>query len=316
MYTHCIFCKAQLGKNETIERFPIGRRLAFDAAQGRLWVVCRSCNRWNLTPIEERWEAIEECERHYRDTRTRLATEHIGLARVLEGTDLVRIGSPQRPEFAAWRYGRQLLKRRLRSALLVGAAWGIPPGIIVLAFHQTRVVALLIDDTGRSRICKAVNLRNTRLVSESGQWKLCIPHMDGAFDISGARALESAAIITPYLNPFGAGARQVRAAVQEVETAAGLDAYLGQLSRKLEHALASSGSSGNRKYGYLGAAPAPIRLALEMMSHEEQERRALEGELHELEAMWREAEEIASISDNLFLPRGVVEFFRKNKEKQ
>ena len=59
-----------------------------------------------------------------------------------------------------------------------------------------------------------------------------------------------------------------------------------------------------------------MRLALEMVSHEQQERRALEGELHELEAMWREAEEIASISDNLFLPRGVTDFLRKHKENR
>lgn len=36
----------------------MGRRLAFDGAKGRLWVVCRKCKRWNLTPLEERWEAI------------------------------------------------------------------------------------------------------------------------------------------------------------------------------------------------------------------------------------------------------------------
>ncbi len=51
-----------------IEHFPVGRRLAFDAAKGRLWVVCHHCGRWNLSPLEERWEAIEECERLFRGT--------------------------------------------------------------------------------------------------------------------------------------------------------------------------------------------------------------------------------------------------------
>jgi len=46
-------------------------------------------------------------------------------------------------------------------------------------------------------------------------------------------------------------------------------------------------------------------LALEMMSHEDAERRAMEGELYLLEEAWREAEEIAGISDNLFLPAEV-----------
>jgi hypothetical protein len=30
----CIFCHANLGSNEVVEHFPIGRRLAFDAAVG------------------------------------------------------------------------------------------------------------------------------------------------------------------------------------------------------------------------------------------------------------------------------------------
>jgi hypothetical protein len=46
------------------------------------------------------------------------------------------------------------------------------------------------------------------------------------------------------------------------------------------------------------AAPVP-GLALEMALHEETERRALHGELAMLKAMWREAEEIASIADAL-----------------
>src|ERR671933_2075852 len=101
MSSPCLFCHAALGHNEVIEHFPVGRRLAFDAAKGRLWVICARCRRWNLSPIEERWEAIEECERRFRATRTRVSTEHIGLARLPEGLELVRIGAPLRPEFPA-----------------------------------------------------------------------------------------------------------------------------------------------------------------------------------------------------------------------
>jgi hypothetical protein len=48
--------------------------------------------------------------------------------------------------------------------------------------------------------------------------------------------------------------------------------------------------------------PQEVRIALEMASHEEQERRALEGELAILEAAWRDAEEIAKIADDMFVP--------------
>lgn len=50
-------------------------------------------------------------------------------------------------------------------------------------------------------------------------------------------------------------------------------------------------------------------LALEMALHEEQERRALQGELWILEQAWKEAEEIAAISDKLLLPAGTDAFF-------
>ena len=96
MYATCLFCNRPLGSNESIEHFPVGRRLAFDSTKGRLWAVCPACERWNLTPLEERWEAIEDAERLYRSTRLRAATDQIGLARLRDGTELVRIGEPLR----------------------------------------------------------------------------------------------------------------------------------------------------------------------------------------------------------------------------
>jgi len=66
MYSTCIFCNHALGTNESVEHFPIGRRMAFDSRRGRLWVICADCARWNLTPLEDRWEAIEDCERMLR----------------------------------------------------------------------------------------------------------------------------------------------------------------------------------------------------------------------------------------------------------
>ena len=56
-----------------------------------------------------------------------------------------------------------------------------------------------------------------------------------------------------------------------------------------------------------------------MALHEEAERRAIEGELAELERAWREAEEIAGIADSLLLPDDVnasMERMRKNAERE
>ena len=58
------------------------------------------------------------------------------------------------------------------------------------------------------------------------------------------------------------------------------------------------------------------RLALEMAVHEETERRALEGELRVLEAAWRDAEEIAKIADDMFVPESVeAELARLKRER-
>src|SRR5215208_1423138 len=132
MYSTCIFCHSSLGTNEAVEHFPVGRRLAFDAARGRLWVVCRQCERWNLTPLEERWEAIEECERLFSNTRLRVSTDNIGLARIREGLELVRVGAPQRPEMAAWRYGDQFGRRRRKHLIWTGAGVSAAVGLVVL----------------------------------------------------------------------------------------------------------------------------------------------------------------------------------------
>ena len=67
-------------------------------------------------------------------------------------------------------------------------------------------------------------------------------------------------------------------------------------------------------YGLVRRLPKPTRLALEMALHEERERRALQGELKTLEAVWKQAEEIAAISDGLLLPEGTAEFLEEHGE--
>ena len=135
MYRSCIFCSAPLGSNESIERFPVGRSLAFDGEKGRLWAVCPKCARWNLAPLEERWEAVESAERLFRDTRLRVQSENIGLTKLADGTRLVRVGQALPGEVAVWRYGRMLRRRRMRyrgeaglrtvHALGIGVAAGV-----------------------------------------------------------------------------------------------------------------------------------------------------------------------------------------------
>jgi hypothetical protein len=91
-------------------------RPAFDPWLGRLWRICPSCRRWNVVPLEDRWEVLEQLERAARAGRSRLRTAHLDLVAAPAG-ELVRVGRAPRPELAGWRYGEVLPVYR-------GRGWG------------------------------------------------------------------------------------------------------------------------------------------------------------------------------------------------
>jgi hypothetical protein len=324
-----MFCNRPLGENQVLESFPVGRRLVFDSGRGRLWVVCRKCERWNLSPIEERWEAIETCERLFSQTRLKVTTEQIGLARHREGLELVRIGQPQRPEFAAWRYGDQFGRRRKR-AMLYGAGGAVVVGGVLIGGIATgavsaallgqsgnfvnlwvngRTLATVRSDDGRVLKLKLPELQKTRLQVAEGpdEWSLTLYKGKKEHVFQGAEARRLAATVVPRINRAGAKASVVQEAVEEIEKAGHPDVFLrGAVQKRVP--LAQMGPKKDRlEAGLLARLPHPTRLAVEMALHEEQERRALHGELKALEARWREAEEIAAISDSLLLPEGAEE---------
>lgn len=350
VFSTCIFCHSDLGHNEAIERFPVGRRLAFDEARGRLWVICRRCERWNLSPLEERWEAIEEAERAFRATKLRVSTDHIGLARLKEGLELIRIGEPQRPEMAAWRYGDQFGRRRRKRVAMIGGAVVLIGGVAVagpmigIAGGSAFQAIFQVIQTGGSlyRARKMVHvptpgdeLRQVRLLdlpkvalrARGEGIELDMPvlkhgvHWLGGnrrgretVTLSGTDAIRAASALLPMLNQGGGSKDEVSRAVD----------YLEETSDpvKLFHRAAFAIEERNRGRVFnpggahsLRALPTAGRLALEMATHEDTERRALEGELHILEAAWKEAEEIAGIADDLLLPEGVPDHLAKLKGK-
>ena len=349
MYSTCLFCNNPLGANESIESFPVGHRLAFDQAKGRLWVVCPKCERWNLTPLEERWEAIEQSEKLYRDTRKRVATDNVGLAKLRDGTTLVRIGEPLRPEFAAWRYGDQFGRRRKRQVLVTAgglaavgalftgfAAAGIGVGGFAWVFANSG--SALIRGNPEEIIAKIPNRNGVMMVrrrhlaesslsrSDDGQLALDLRFKNGSDRFVGREAERIASVIIPKVNRYGGNKKAVAEAVAEIESVGSTEAYMDRLTRISRDYTRPSkrGKKYQRSFreqdwqqgdkGLFGL-PGPHRLALEMALHEESERRAMHGELSELERAWREAEEIAAISDNLLVPSSVAAAFEKLKRR-
>ena len=350
MYSTCLFCNSALGANQVIEAFPVGRRLAIDQAKGRLWVVCPKCERWNLTPLEERWEAIEQSEKLYRDARKRVATDNVGLARLADGTTIVRIGEPLRPEFAAWRYGDQFGRRRNRQVLMAAggiaavgavftgfAAAGIGVGGFAWMFANSgqalirgdpeEVIAKIPTERHGVIIVRRRHLAETTLSrDDDGLMALDLRFKDGADRFVGREAERIASIVLPKVNRYGGNRKAVEEAVAEIERDGTAEAYIDRLTmvsrdytrpskrgRRLQRAF--NEAEWHRGDKGLFGLPGPHRLALEMALHEEAERRAMQGELRELEIAWQAAEEIAEISDNLFLPSSVTDAFARLKRR-
>lgn len=339
MYATCLFCKASLGANEVIETFPVGRRLAFDTAKGRLWVVCRKCERWNLSPFEERWEALDDCERFFRAAKKRVASDNVGLAKLDEGLELVRIGAPLRPEFAAWRYGDQFGRRRRRAMLLGAGAvvlggavvWGgIATGIVSgggywlfqgihgigKTVRNRRTVARVPVSAGHLVTVKGADLTRSHLVQESHRedgWALYLHHTRGTEVLEGHEASHAMSLLMPRVNAAGARRGIVQNAVRHIEAHGNPADYLRHTAG-LEPRVRRA-RMGEKLKG-LYAIPIEQRLAIEMAVNEESERIALEGELALLELAWKDAEEVAAIADQLALPQNVETRFEELRRER
>ncbi len=372
MYATCLFCNASLGANEAIEHFPVGRRLAYDAAAGRLWVVCKQCGRWNLSPLETRWEAIEEAERMFRQTKTRVSTDNIALAELRDGTELVRIGAPPRLELSVWRYGREMTNRwwyNLRPDMIASAAWTlangflagrlIPSGNVALFcgatmagtfttqatlraylrwYRQTVPVLSVHDSTGELLRLSQTNIDQSMLVNGAAahDWSLHLPHVTtkragpivrllGSREqvrdvqmpaqLTGASATRVLSQILPRINKDGAVKGEIESALNIIDGAADVASIMQQVSvsiasRKNRFAPEERGQTS------IVRAPKAARLALEMAMHEHDEQRAMQGELKELEQRWRDADAIAKIADEMFLPDTVNDTLLKLRDAE
>ncbi|MEP7381684.1 MAG: hypothetical protein ABI910_08360 [Gemmatimonadota bacterium] len=388
MYTTCTFCYQSLGTNTLLETFPVARRVAFDPAKGCLWAVCPACARWNLAPMEERWEAADECERRFRRTALRYSSGNIGLAWLAEDVELIRVGAALRPEVAAWRYGKMLQRQRPLSTVLADRAARMLAGVVmavnpvrtraprdaravasrlIATMRGNRVLDLvqladgLVDtpdgtaDDLRARVVRPAtdmplavvryrHLLHAALVRpEPGHpWSLHIPHDHGVLSVAGDRGVRLAARLLSIINGSerggGVSRELLERAVAKVDDSAQPDSYFnrvlaialrtrwgreGEPARDAAGAVATQPSdlpssptermalalTGRTFWGNGGIGSEPStalldvplvdRLALEMAAHEESERRALDGELAELAAAWREADEIATIADAL-----------------
>jgi hypothetical protein len=263
--------------------------------------------------------------------------------------DLIRIGKPLRPEFAAWRYGSQLKWRRTKAGIAagVGGAAGVAaavavapplvaaapllapafvafggsaplwvvPGMIAMDlkdYWQWERVALHVPSPqGRRLTVRVRHLWESAYYADrhTNALALRLVHDGGATRYEGDKALSAGARLLARANWLGGASRLVQRAVHQIDEIGDADGFLHKTAARFSRFHGRRLMAGYRRVGAMSLLPIE-RLALEMAVHEESERRALEGELARLADEWKEAEEVAAIADNLLVPPSVDDWLR------
>ncbi|MBX6364442.1 MAG: hypothetical protein IRZ00_11290 [Gemmatimonadetes bacterium] len=337
MFDRCLFCHRQLPRNEELGHLPHGRRVAFDPVRGRLWAVCPACRRWNLAPIEERWEALEELEKLTTDRAKLLSqTDNIALLRVGE-LEVVRVGRANLTEEAWWRYGLEMVRRRRAYQMMSVAGGAIVAGVLVGGAAAGVTVfggwwifgraarqfpnltrALKFGRTawrGRATCVRCGRELNEISFRERGA---LVPMTTGEDEVAvgfrcvacGAGVADPGALRPASTSPLQAAARPgfilhgaeaehvLRRVLAYHNYRGGRETQVREATRLIEEAGSAAALSRLvSRAGRLSALGSTEAIAFEIAVNEERERQLLELELAELEARWREEEELAAIVD-------------------
>lgn len=195
--------------------------------------------------------------------------------------------------------------------------------------EKQHVVTRVRGEGGLRLLLTRQDLNEVRLLKDSskGGWILKVPHRSGPalkrwwLDYAGAardetvlegtRALHAAAKILARMNAFGGTERQIRGAVAFIEDVRSVERAFGAAASVPGYYPSAFGFDRDRTI--VRTMRPELRLALEMAAHEQTEREACEGELEELEAAWREAEEIAAIADALLIPESIEDWIQQHR---
>ena len=330
MFTRCLFCHSPFPENGHLVHMPRGRRIAYDPLRGRLWIVCESCHRWNLAPIEERDTALYQLERLARDHAKPLSqTANISLL-VAGPLTLIRVGEAELAEQAWWRYGKELRKRKAsyeskRSKVtvytfgamqyvgeMIGLAdsdvsidWGDTPVADVLRWRRFGWAAW----HGRQTCphCHST-LRALRydlswsvypLRGPDGRLGVGIPCQrcdpwtpDKLYELHGDVAENVLRRLLAYQNIGGANEQRIADAARAIEEAGSAGEFTRDATEKRE-SLWKMRSTGT--------------IGLEIALNESVEKRMLDLEVRALEVLWKQEEELAHIIDHELTPRRLLE---------
>ncbi len=337
MFTQCLVCHTPFPSNEELEYFPTSTRVAYDAVRGRLWAVCRSCKRWSLAPIEERWEALEELEKLVTDRAKLLSqTDNVALLRA-GNLDVVRVGRANLTEEAWWRYGQELTSRQAKHQRLafIGTA---AAGAAIVGGWATGGIgwlgAWLLWENAPQQVTQAARWlryggsawRGKRSCARCGQVFRNIAYRDRGQVILSLESRDSDVLSVtqrcPLCGDLGDGGLHLQGKEGEYVSRR-LLAYhhhTGASEQRVRSATRMIEAAGSpedltriviKEGRRLGDLQRTGAIALEISANDTVEQRLLELELAEVEAHWQREEELASIIDGELTPLPLMESLRR-----
>lgn len=286
----CAFCDAPFRANDVVQSYPVGRRIAYDPAAGRLWAVCGSCSRWNMAALDdaERAEAIEELEQHFHASIRRggdgdLATAQVGKS---GRVTLLRVGGGSRSRFVGWRHARRIQWRRafyVNSFVGLALAQHYPPldrltdtaaGFIAyLAFCALftfvvlakRVIARVPLPDGTEARLTGWHEQKARIEPlGDGRFALVVAHERGMTRLEGEQAERMLVRLLTRCNAGSGAPGDLDRALELIAQAGGAERFMVEVLKP--------GAFGIRGWR-VQKLPLELTLAMEVALHEESERR-------------------------------------------
>jgi len=328
MIRRCLVCASEFAENDELEHLRRGRRVAFDPDRGRLWIVCLTCRRWSLVPLEDRWEALEELERATFDRGRLLSeTDNVTLLRVGH-LEIVRVGRAELREEAWWRYGRELTRRRAHAKKVAVATSVVTGGLIATGF-TTGGMSLVAGWMLWQRAPEGLQKAGRRLRFGRRAWAgdatcaQCGRTFDSVTFADRERLLvlpgdqPDAPVLSlrcPDCRAWGEkGGLRLEGddARYTLRRLLAWEHYTGATERRVRAAtrlIEEAGSPADltrilvRDGRRLGDLQRTGAIALEIAANDTREQRLLELEIRELEAVWRREEELAEIIDGELSP--------------
>lgn len=303
MFERCLICREPFPETGALRHLPRGDRVAYDAEKGRLWVVCRRCRRWNLVPLEDRWEVLEELEAllgvgKESGGRTRLLSETANVALFKAGPlEVIRIGGADYAEEASWRYGRSVnqvpgaeedlsvqaeLPRIPKFLQARGIVWRGKKSCPACQYIFTELPysdrnILVVRSSEGTSLAPTLIRRCPR----------CRDAEHGGLHLEGLEAELVLLRLLAFEHHSGAPMDRIRAAARMVQDPDGAATLVRILTRHGRP---------------LGDIPPVGILALEMVTNAAREATLVKMELAELTFRWRQEEELAALVDGELTP--------------